>query len=117
MSNAAANNGKVKEAIGVFGDAKALEAAVDELEISAFDHTAMPVLATDTKDALIAYQYDRCPVAGYRPMVSILPLPRVTSIARCNGRPWGAMMQRFAALSGSATTFDADQCQSRWPLA
>lgn len=43
------NNGKVKEAVGVFRDAKALEAAVDELEVSGFDRAALSVLATDPK--------------------------------------------------------------------
>ncbi len=39
----------VKEAVGVFRDPDALEAAVDALEVSGFDRAAMSVLATDAK--------------------------------------------------------------------
>ena len=49
MSNADENDGKVKEAVGVFRDDKALEAAVDELEVAGFDRAAMSVLATDAQ--------------------------------------------------------------------
>jgi hypothetical protein len=49
MSNRDESSEKVKEAVGVFSDAKALEAAVDELEVSGFDRAAMSILATDTK--------------------------------------------------------------------
>lgn len=49
MSNAAENSDRMKEAVGVFRDPKALEAAVDELEVSGFDRAAMSVLATDAK--------------------------------------------------------------------
>lgn len=38
-----------KEAVGIFSDPDALEAAVDELEISGFDRAAISVLATDSK--------------------------------------------------------------------
>lgn len=49
MSNTDENNAKVKEAVGVFRDAKALETAVDELEVSGFDRAAISVLATDVQ--------------------------------------------------------------------
>lgn len=49
MSNTGENNEKVKEAVGVFRDANALEAAVDELEVSGFDRAAISVLATDAQ--------------------------------------------------------------------
>jgi hypothetical protein len=38
---------KAREAVGVFDSAEALEAAVDELEISGFDRAAISVLASD----------------------------------------------------------------------
>lgn len=40
---------RAREAVGVFSDANALEAAVDELEVSGFDRAAISVLATDAK--------------------------------------------------------------------
>jgi outer membrane lipoprotein SlyB len=46
---AAEGNGRIKEAVAVFGDPGKLEAAVDELEISGFDRAAISVLATDAK--------------------------------------------------------------------
>jgi outer membrane lipoprotein SlyB len=49
MSNEPENRGTVKEAVGVFRDSNALEAAVDELEVSGFDRAAVSVLATDAK--------------------------------------------------------------------
>jgi hypothetical protein len=42
---------RVKEAVGVFGDAAALEAAVDALEVTGFDRAAISVLATDARAA------------------------------------------------------------------
>lgn len=49
LSKTAEDAEKVKEAVGVFRDPKALEAAVDELEVSGFDRAAVSVLATDAK--------------------------------------------------------------------
>jgi hypothetical protein len=49
MSKTAENGEKIKEAVGVFRDPEALEAAVDELEVSGFDRAAISVLATDSK--------------------------------------------------------------------
>ena len=49
ISNAVENDDRVKEAVGVFRDPNALEAAVDELEVSGFDRAAISVLATDAK--------------------------------------------------------------------
>lgn len=40
---------RAREAVGVFADPDALEAAVDELELSGFDRAAISVLATDHK--------------------------------------------------------------------
>jgi hypothetical protein len=45
----AETEGRLKEAVGVFGDPAALEAAVDALELAGFDRAAMSVLATDAK--------------------------------------------------------------------
>jgi hypothetical protein len=42
-------NYSVREAVGVFSDFDALEAAVDELEVSGFDRAAISVLASDEK--------------------------------------------------------------------
>lgn len=49
MSTAAENSDGMKEAVGVFRDPDALEAAIDELEVSGFDRAALSVLATDAK--------------------------------------------------------------------
>lgn len=40
-------NYSVREAVGVFSDVEALEAAVDELEVSGFDRATISVLASD----------------------------------------------------------------------
>jgi hypothetical protein len=48
-SEATEESDLVKEAVSVFGDAAALEAAVDALEVAGFDRTAISVLATDAK--------------------------------------------------------------------
>jgi hypothetical protein len=53
MTNTAGDDGtrtyRTREAVVVFSDPHALEAAVDELEISGFDRAAVSVLATDEK--------------------------------------------------------------------
>jgi hypothetical protein len=49
MTNPAEHSEAIKEVVGVFQDPKALEAAVDELEISGFDRAAISVLATDAQ--------------------------------------------------------------------
>ena len=48
-SGAATQTYWTKEAVGVFANPDALEAAVDELEVSGFDRAAISVLATDSK--------------------------------------------------------------------
>lgn len=52
-------NTSVKEAVGVFSDSKALEAAVDELEVSGFDRAAVSVLATDTNATELVERFYR----------------------------------------------------------
>ncbi len=42
-------NYRARETVGVFADPEALEAAVDELEVSGFDRAALSVLASDDK--------------------------------------------------------------------
>lgn len=42
-------NYSAREAVGVFSDFEALEAAVDELEVSGFDRATVSVLASDKK--------------------------------------------------------------------
>jgi len=48
-ANAVMRTYRVREAVGVFRHPDALEAAVDELEVSGFDRAAITVLATDAK--------------------------------------------------------------------
>jgi outer membrane lipoprotein SlyB len=49
MTKTASLTYRAKEAVGVFSDPNALEAAVDELEVSGFDRAAVSVLATDAR--------------------------------------------------------------------
>ncbi|MEX1147209.1 MAG: hypothetical protein WEB93_02400 [Sphingomonadales bacterium] len=50
----------IREAVGVFQTADALENAIDELEQSGFDHAEMSLLASEASvDAKLGHRYDR----------------------------------------------------------
>jgi hypothetical protein len=49
MTDTANRTYRAREVVGVFSDANALEAAIDELEVSGFDRAAISVLATSAK--------------------------------------------------------------------
>jgi hypothetical protein len=77
-----------REAVGVFDNADALEAAVDELEISGFDRAAISVLASDktVKDRLGRL---------YRSVAEIVDDPRA---------PLAAFVSKDSRVEGEAAT-------------